>query len=73
LFFIGGKMKIYSTKEFLHGLQISHPTLTRWVEEGLPCVRQNPLLFNEESVKWLEKNKPEKAELLKTFLSDVVK
>ena len=56
-------MNIYSTKEFLHGLQISHPTLSRWVDEGMPCVRQNPLLFNDASIEWLEINKPEKSEL----------
>ena len=66
-------MKVYSTKEMLHGLQISHPTLTRWISEGLPAIRSNPLVFDKNAIEWLEKNKPEKAELLKTFLIEVDK
>ena len=66
-------MKIYSTKEMLHGLEVSHPTLTRWISEGMPCIRSNPLVFDKWAVEWIKNNKPEKYDYLVKYLKMVEK
>ena len=51
-------MKIYSTKEMLVGLEVSHVSLYEWIKrEGMPVIKQNPYLFNEKSLKWVIDNK----------------
>jgi len=68
MLFVRNKMKIYSTREMIRGLDISTTALYNWKDEGLPVIKQSPYLFGDESLKWVIANKPDYAEKAKQML-----
>lgn len=62
-------MRIFSTKEMLVGLEVSHVSLYEWIKDGLPIIKQNPYLFNESSLEWVKVNKPKFAHLAQIMLN----
>lgn len=61
-------MKILSTKEMIVGLEVSSISLYQWIREGLPVIKQNPYLFNEDSLNWVITNKARFKDLAKKML-----
>ena len=59
---------IISTREMIRGLDISTTALYNWMSEGMSVIRQNPYLFNEDSLGWIIANKPDYAEKAKKML-----
>ena len=62
-------MRIFSTKEMLVGLEVSHVSLYEWIKDVLPIIKQNPYLFNENSLEWVKVNKPKFAYLAQIMLN----
>ena len=64
------KKKILTSKEMLHGCQITYPTLKDWVIGlYLPTLRQSPWLFDRDKVlAWVKSTKPERYEHFKQYL-----
>ena len=63
-------MKIFSTKEMLVGLEVSNISLYQWIKEGMPVIKQNPYLFNEESLYWVMSNKARFKDFAKKMLEE---
>jgi len=64
------KGNILTSKEMIHGCQVSHPTLKAWTKIGLPVLRQDPWLFDrKKAVAWIKEAKPERYEHLKQYLA----
>jgi hypothetical protein len=67
---VGESMLYLNTKEISQGLGVTCITIYNWIRNMLPIIKQNPYLFNEDSLEWVIANKPDYAEKAKQMLEE---
>jgi hypothetical protein len=58
-----------SSKQFVHGLEVSYTSVCDWVKVGgMPVLRAKPFIFTKKSLQWVIDNKPEFSEKAKKMM-----